>query len=112
MDFVVPISLKWIAVDVDLLKFLIAHLALFGVVAIVEPSMNLQTFRRSDRSDVSGNQQSPGAAVSLPSHPFPPWFDRSNRKRGHVAIDSHRNSRLVSLQIINAVGNGLADSLP
>ena len=51
MDFVIPIALELVATDADFLKFLVAHLAPFGIVAFVEPSMNLQPFRRSCRAD-------------------------------------------------------------
>lgn len=58
---------------------------------------------------VARNQQPSSVAVVFPSHSLPPLFDRSDRERRRVVVDAHRNPRLVSLQIIHAVGNGLAE---
>ena len=51
MDFVIPITLELVATDANFLKFLVAHFEALRIVALVKPSMNLQPFRRSCRTD-------------------------------------------------------------
>ena len=58
---------------------------------------------------VGGNQQSLGRRVSLLSHPFPPSIDCRDGKLGRVMTDANRNARFVQCNVINSIGNCLAE---
>src|SRR5665213_4387479 len=57
---------------------------------------------------VSRNQQALGSAVALSPHPLPPLGNRSHRERSGVMVDAHRNPGIVTFDIVNTVGNRLA----
>jgi hypothetical protein len=51
MDFIVPITLKLVASDVECGKLRIAYLLAFGILSLVQPCVNLQALRRPRRSN-------------------------------------------------------------
>ena len=51
MDFVIPVALEMVTPDADFFKFLVAHLAPLGILALVEPSMDLKSLRRLRGTD-------------------------------------------------------------
>ena len=51
MEFVVPITLKLAASDVQLGEFRVAYLAAFRILSLIQPCVNFQAFRGPGRSN-------------------------------------------------------------
>src|SRR5579871_3148658 len=57
---------------------------------------------------VSGDQQAPCLAMTMPAQTFPPASNRGDSKLGRVAADADADPGLVVPQVIDAIRNGLA----
>jgi hypothetical protein len=61
---------------------------------------------------VGGDEERRGVPIHRPPHVLPPAPNRPHRKGGRVVIDAHADPAFIPMQIVDAVGDGLATRRP